>query len=395
MTLASYSYVPSGSKVAAYFEVGDLILFGKYKNKKGRIVGFEMDEKGQPVVEIEPVPKGQKQNKKLTLFKIRKAPSEGKTASQVALRYLNPRKSNMLTTAQKVATRVRVASRYKVAYAEREAKLALKAYEQLSKTASYLKEKYAEFERLPKQSPKRAEWAETLGKYLEFSLQFAEVLYSGLELFVKSYQPNTSEQVTEFDTFTKQWNGWKRDIEAFVASAQKYLAKKDPDGYFWPINLLDPLLNVASPLAHGAFQLITPTLAEPSVEEGSPIADALRAYATGKVVGLARQFVKDLGRDKKTVALFVLELMEDVNMSKLHRALKTTFRVMGDSPEAFEAATKAGKLLKWRPDHAVGLAYAALKAVGSLERAEQLLAAAAEDRWFKWKFKGEDSKTSV
>lgn len=84
--LKSISFTPPGSKVAAYFEVGDIILFGKYKNKKGRIVGFGKDEKGQPTVEIEPVPKGQKQNKTLTLFKIRKAPVEA--SMRVASRYL-------------------------------------------------------------------------------------------------------------------------------------------------------------------------------------------------------------------------------------------------------------------------------------------------------------------
>lgn len=74
-------------RTAAYFNVGDLVLFGKYKNKKGRIVSFSLDEKGQPTVEIEPVPKGQKQNKTLTLFKIRKMTPE-KTASLVALTHL-------------------------------------------------------------------------------------------------------------------------------------------------------------------------------------------------------------------------------------------------------------------------------------------------------------------
>lgn len=72
---------------SSYFNVGDLILWGKYKNKKGKIVGFGKDEKGQPTVEIEPIPKGQKKNQTLTLFKVRKAPAE-KTASRVAARFI-------------------------------------------------------------------------------------------------------------------------------------------------------------------------------------------------------------------------------------------------------------------------------------------------------------------
>ncbi len=55
---------------AAFFNVGDLIAYGKYKNKKGRIVRFSTNDKGQPIVEIEPVPKGRKKNKVMGLFKI-------------------------------------------------------------------------------------------------------------------------------------------------------------------------------------------------------------------------------------------------------------------------------------------------------------------------------------
>jgi DNA topoisomerase IB len=53
-----------------YFAVGDEILFGKYKNKRGKVVRFFDDERGVPSVEIEPVPKGRKQNKTLGLYKI-------------------------------------------------------------------------------------------------------------------------------------------------------------------------------------------------------------------------------------------------------------------------------------------------------------------------------------
>lgn len=69
----------SATKVAAIhmaktfqLNVGDPVLFGKYKNKKGVIKGFKTDEKsGDAIVIIEPVPKGRKQDKEIKLFKIR------------------------------------------------------------------------------------------------------------------------------------------------------------------------------------------------------------------------------------------------------------------------------------------------------------------------------------
>ena len=75
------------SRTAAYFEVGDIILYGKYKNKKGRIVRFGDDGKGNPTVEIEPIPKGKKQNKTLGLFKIWQEKGD-KSAARVAHRYM-------------------------------------------------------------------------------------------------------------------------------------------------------------------------------------------------------------------------------------------------------------------------------------------------------------------
>ena len=75
---------------AAFFEVGDIITFGKY-NKKGRIVSFDENDKGQPTVEIEPIPKGRKQNKTMGLFKIWQPgaiPPKEATALKVAARHL-------------------------------------------------------------------------------------------------------------------------------------------------------------------------------------------------------------------------------------------------------------------------------------------------------------------
>lgn len=65
--------VEEREKTARTYQINidDLVLYGKYKNKKGRVVGFGTDDKGQPTIEIEPIPKGRKQNKVLTLFKVR------------------------------------------------------------------------------------------------------------------------------------------------------------------------------------------------------------------------------------------------------------------------------------------------------------------------------------
>lgn len=75
----------ASSKQAAFFNVGDPITYGKYQNKPGKIVRFMDDGKGNPLVEIEPVPKGKKKNKTIALFKIR---HPKKTAARVADRYL-------------------------------------------------------------------------------------------------------------------------------------------------------------------------------------------------------------------------------------------------------------------------------------------------------------------
>ena len=57
----------------AYFKIGDVVLMGKYKNKRGTIVGFGQDKWGNPTVEIEPTPKGRKQNKIIGLYKVWRA----------------------------------------------------------------------------------------------------------------------------------------------------------------------------------------------------------------------------------------------------------------------------------------------------------------------------------
>lgn len=66
----------------SYFNIGDEILYGKWKNARGVIVAAYLDEKGHPVVEIEPVPKGRKQNKVVQLYRIWHAPAAPKMAGQ-------------------------------------------------------------------------------------------------------------------------------------------------------------------------------------------------------------------------------------------------------------------------------------------------------------------------
>ena len=58
---------------SAYFKIGDIVLMGKYKNKRGAVVGFGQDTWGNPTVEIEPIPKGRKQNRIIGLYKIWRA----------------------------------------------------------------------------------------------------------------------------------------------------------------------------------------------------------------------------------------------------------------------------------------------------------------------------------
>ena len=70
--------------VATYFNVGDIVLMGKYKNKRGRIVAFGEDKWGNPTVEVEPIPKGRKQNKVFGLFKIWRADVKEKVLAEQA-----------------------------------------------------------------------------------------------------------------------------------------------------------------------------------------------------------------------------------------------------------------------------------------------------------------------
>lgn len=57
-------------RIGRYFQIGDVILFGKFKSSKGKIVRFGEDKWGNPTIEVEPIPKGRKKNTTLGLFKV-------------------------------------------------------------------------------------------------------------------------------------------------------------------------------------------------------------------------------------------------------------------------------------------------------------------------------------
>ena len=67
---------------ASYFSIGDRVLYGKYKNHSGIVVGFGQDKWGNPTVEIEPIPKGRKQNKIFGLFRIWRADVKEKALAE-------------------------------------------------------------------------------------------------------------------------------------------------------------------------------------------------------------------------------------------------------------------------------------------------------------------------
>lgn len=67
-----------------YFEVGDIVLYGKYKNHHGKIVAFGADKWGNPTIEVEPIPKGRKQNKIIGLYKIWRADVKEKALAEQA-----------------------------------------------------------------------------------------------------------------------------------------------------------------------------------------------------------------------------------------------------------------------------------------------------------------------
>lgn len=74
-------------RIASFFNVGDIITWGKWQNKPGRIVNFLDDGKGNPLVEVEPIPKGNRKNSTFALFKIRHMHPKVEVA-RIAARYM-------------------------------------------------------------------------------------------------------------------------------------------------------------------------------------------------------------------------------------------------------------------------------------------------------------------
>jgi hypothetical protein len=76
MRIATRYQDSSGS----YLDVGDIVLYGKFKNAKGKILSFGKNEKGDPTIEVQPVDADLKpkkgQPKTLTLLKVRKLTKE-------------------------------------------------------------------------------------------------------------------------------------------------------------------------------------------------------------------------------------------------------------------------------------------------------------------------------
>lgn len=60
----------SDAAYAGMFKKGDEILYGKYKNKKGKIKDIYLDDNDRPTIDIEPFPKGKKKTVSTGLYKI-------------------------------------------------------------------------------------------------------------------------------------------------------------------------------------------------------------------------------------------------------------------------------------------------------------------------------------
>lgn len=68
---------------SSYFQVGDSILYGRYKNHRGQITSFGVDKWGNPTVTISPIPLGRKKPKTFGLFRIWKAEVKEKALAEL------------------------------------------------------------------------------------------------------------------------------------------------------------------------------------------------------------------------------------------------------------------------------------------------------------------------
>lgn len=78
----------------SYLDIGDVVLYGKFKNAMGRIIAFGVNEKGDPTIDVQPVSKDGADRpggpKTITLLKVRKVEKKAMTsARQVVARFLD------------------------------------------------------------------------------------------------------------------------------------------------------------------------------------------------------------------------------------------------------------------------------------------------------------------
>jgi hypothetical protein len=76
ITVGKLRHVIREAAYAGMFKKGDHVFFGKYKNKKGKIVAVYLDDKGHPTIDIEPVPKGRKKTVTMGLYKVWSSPDD-------------------------------------------------------------------------------------------------------------------------------------------------------------------------------------------------------------------------------------------------------------------------------------------------------------------------------
>jgi hypothetical protein len=67
---------------ASYFSLGDIVFYGRWKNHRGRVIGFGKDKWGNPTITVEPIPLGRKKPKTFGLFKLWKADVKERAVSE-------------------------------------------------------------------------------------------------------------------------------------------------------------------------------------------------------------------------------------------------------------------------------------------------------------------------
>jgi len=71
-------------EAASYLQVNDIVLYGKYKNHHGKIIGFSTDKWGNPTILIDPIPKGRKKTVELGLYRVWRADVKEKALKEQA-----------------------------------------------------------------------------------------------------------------------------------------------------------------------------------------------------------------------------------------------------------------------------------------------------------------------